>query len=404
MKTIKTPTKSLQEKLANNQDLEKIILKSLRAANQKALKSLEPSLYNALSWPNTIEHYLAYLKTFSKWIPHQSLSSVWNSKNYDMNQEVFDRLCHFYWLIDQKVLPNNTKIIDDEIHGTWFKEWVLNYAKNWGHFLNTPDSFNTNVLDTFLSYAPQYNIQDSMIYDNRGTIRPNTPSGWLTFNQFFARKLNPGLRPISSPQSNELITAPADCIFHTSQQINNDNSILPITLKKTHVCNHINTLLSQSNYANDFKNGTLVHYQLGPYDYHRFHTPVAGEVIEAYTVQEITSLNIALKEHQFYVENNHLNNGYEFNQARGILILDTAQSNHSNIGKVAIIPIGMSQISSVNMNVTPGIQLQKGEEFGYFLFGGSDIIMLFQKGSNLQLDTEHKRHNYGSIIATAEAI
>ena len=404
MKTIETPTQSLQEKLSNNNDLEKNILKSLKTANQKALKCLEPSLYNALSWPNTIEHYLAYLDAFSKWIPRQSLSSVWNTSGYDMNQEVFDRLCHFYWLINQQILPNEARIIDDNKHGVWFKEWLNNYAKNWGHFLNTPASFNTKVLDTFLSYAPQYNIQDSMIYDNRGSIRPNTPSGWLTFNQFFARKLNPGLRPISSPQSNELITAPADCIFHSSQGIKDDNRIEPITLKKTHHCNHVNELLNQSNYVNEFKGGTLVHYQLGPYDYHRFHTPVAGTVVESYTVQETTNLNIELKDYQFHVEKHNPNNGYKFNQARGILILDTAQSNHSNIGKVAIIPIGMSQISSVNMNVTTGVQLQKGEEFGYFLFGGSDIIMLFQKDIDLQLDTEHKHHNYGSIIATANTL
>ena len=39
-----------------------------------------------------------------------------------------------------------------------------------------------------------------------------------------------------------------------------------------------------------------------------------------------------------------------------------------------------------------------------FLFGGSDIIMLFQKDIDLQLDTEHKHHNYGSIIATANTL
>jgi phosphatidylserine decarboxylase len=45
---------------------------------------------------------------------------------------------------------------------------------------------------------------------------------------------------------------------------------------------------------------------------------------------------------------------------------------------VAILPIGMAQVSSVNLTVETGATLRKGEEFGYFLFGGSDIVMLFQ--------------------------
>ncbi|MDY8135201.1 phosphatidylserine decarboxylase [Aquimarina sp. 2201CG5-10] len=65
-----------------------------------------------------------------------------------------------------------------------------------------------------------------------------------------------------------------------------------------------------------------------------------------------------------------------------------------NIGKVAIIPVGMCQGSSVNMTVTIGKTLLKGDEFGYFLFGGSDIIMLFQEGIDLELNKLPEHHNY----------
>jgi phosphatidylserine decarboxylase len=45
---------------------------------------------------------------------------------------------------------------------------------------------------------------------------------------------------------------------------------------------------------------------------------------------------------------------------------------------VAVLPIGMGPISSVNLTLEVGARLQKGDEFGYFMFGGSDIVMLFQ--------------------------
>ena len=50
----------------------------------------------------------------------------------------------------------------------------------------------------------------------------------------------------------------------------------------------------------------------------------------------------------------------------------------SERGLVAILPVGMSMISSVNRTPEVGRALRKGEEFGYFLFGGSDIVLLFQ--------------------------
>ena len=56
-------------------------------------------------------------------------------------------------------------------------------------------------------------------------------------------------------------------------------------------------------------------------------------------------------------------------------------------GLVAVIPVGMSQISSVNFedDVQVGAVFQKGDMLGYFLFGGSDCVMLFQKDAGFQL-------------------
>lgn len=57
------------------------------------------------------------------------------------------------------------------------------------------------------------------------------------------------------------------------------------------------------------------------------------------------------------------------------------------VGLVALLPIGMAYVSSVNLTPEPGARLRKGGEFGYFLFGGSDIVMLFQD-RNVVLNAE----------------
>jgi phosphatidylserine decarboxylase precursor len=403
MKTSNDIIAELQVKLNSDQPLKELLLKSLEQANGNAKKELDPALYKALAWPITVDEYLFFLDSFSKWTPNQE-GDAWKKPGYDQNQEVYDRLCHFHWLINQKITTNGSTTTLIVQNDPWFSKWLIEYANLWGSFLNTPESFNDTILESFIKKSPQYNVQNSMVVDPKtGNLKPNSPSGWVTFNQFFARELNPGLRPIDSPNSNTVICSPADCTFKATYDISTDSTINEIIIKKTHKFASIKNLLDGSPYQNDFANGTFVHSFLGPYDYHRFHTPVSGKVLECRPIQGLVYLAVNITDKQFDAPDSALD-GYEFSQARGIIIIDTAQSDYGNIGKVAIVPIGMCQVSSVNMIATVNSHLLKGDEFGYFLFGGSDIIMLFQDGIDLKLNQKPVHHNYGTEVATCSAL
>jgi len=68
---------------------------------------------------------------------------------------------------------------------------------------------------------------------------------------------------------------------------------------------------------------------------------------------------------------------------------------------VAVLPIGMAQVSSVNLSTEVGAILAKGEEFGYFTFGGSDIIVMFE-ADKVKITAQVGTHyNQGKKIATA---
>jgi phosphatidylserine decarboxylase len=176
-------------------------------------------------------------------------------------------------------------------------------------------------------------------------------------------------------------------------RIEKDSTIKEITIKGTHKIASIPDLLANSapGYKNAFANGMFVHYFLSPYSHHRFHAPVAGVVRECYQVSGFAYLDVNIGKGAFQAPDNS-EDGYEFQQSRGVLIIDTKESTFGNIGLVAIIPIGMANVSSVNMTVpirdTKPIFLQKGDEFGYFLFGGSDIIVLFQIPAEKQILTK----------------
>lgn len=382
-----------------NPDFVQLLESSLNKARNAADGTLNDDLFEALDWPTDILGYYEFLKTFLRWIPQQSPLPAWNGGNG--SQEVYDRLCHFYFLIDQPVGPDNVLIQNDE----YFSDFLIAYADAWGDFLNTPDSFTEEMMESYWKYSPEFRVCDSII----GGRPNNEKQSWDTFNEFFARSLNPGLRPIADPASNKTVALPADCTYKDQYPIAEDSSVSEVVLKQTHRFGNIKDLLEGSAYADAFAGGTFVHYFLGPYSYHRFHTPVSGLVAELTKVHGKTFLDVNLEDTpgQFSAPDKSIKGkppvGYEFSQARGYLIIDTSNSPAGDVGLVAAIPVGMCQVSSVLLNQPIlGQHVEKGTEFGHFEFGGSDIILLFQKGrlpaDGINTDKNSYRY-YGTSVS-----
>ncbi len=395
----------LKTLLSNNPEMEVALLASLKMANVSAKNKLNSDLYKAINnefqgngWPTTIEAYYDYLELYVRLVPNESndpnYPNAWksNGEANGYNQKVYDLLCQFYWLVDQKVPETNVSMQSFKS----FAAWLVDFAKAWGAFLDTEPSLTPESLHSF-KYDTMYNYP--LYAENEST--------WNTFNTFFYREFNDAnpdtgitpLRPIAEPDSNTTIVAPADCTFKEDYAIDSNGNVLDkegqltsVVFKQTHAIGNVKTLLDNSEYAEDFYNGTFVHYFLSPFDYHRFHTPVGGEVLEIKAIQGKVYLNVELTADGQWDAPDGAGDGYEFNQARGLVIVDTK----TEVGKVAILPIGMAQVSGVEMysDKLQGKTVVKGEEFGKFRFGGSDIIMLFEKDpKDLYLFKKDPGHN-----------
>lgn len=384
----------LHHLLEQEPELGQLLEKSLVEARKRAEEELDAELFDALDWPTGLDGYDAYLERFIRWIPQQSDHPAWRTSAPEERyaKEVSDRLAHFFWLVDQQVHEDGSAVAEGS---EGFRGWLTSFARSWGSFLDTPESFDDKLLQSFIEDAPEYHVEESLING-----RPNAPSGWLTFNQFFARELNRGLRPISEPGDNRVVTSPADCSYQHCYDIDEDSAIPATRVKRTHSYGNIHQLLEGSEYADAFAGGTFVHYMLPPSAYHRYHLPVSGEVKEAYTVSGQVYMKVDLTDHQLQSRDS-TDTGYEFFQTRGVVTLDTAASGCGDLGIVAVVPVGMSHVASVNLTATPGTTMAKGEEFGYFLFGGSDIIVLFQAGVDVEVDTDQDPRKVGSVIARA---
>ncbi len=288
-----------------------------------------------------LDGFLAYTDELATWIP--------------VERELAPRGLAFYYVIDQA--PNDLLNQDPK-----FNEWLGHFARAMGHFLDTPAS--VAGVGTFAS-QPRYHVGDYI----------EGPSGWLTFNQFFAREVRPGKRPVAAPCDDRVIVSPADAVFLGQWPIAADSTITVKGVKWS-----IAELLSGSPYAKAFENGTYTHSFLNIDDYHRYHLPVGGVVKEVRNIHGRYSLDVVRNEAgELDVR---AGDAFQFNQERGLLVIDSPV-----VGLVAVLPVGMAVISSVNLTPNVGADLRKGDEFGYFLFGGSDIVMVFQN-PNVRLDAK----------------
>jgi phosphatidylserine decarboxylase len=179
-----------------------------------------------------------------------------------------------------------------------------------------------------------------------------------------------------------------------------DNQLVYTEDEKLHVKTAMISDISQligkdSQYKDIFAGGTLTHTFLDVNDYHRFHAPVDGVLREMRRVPGVSAgggYTMWDNDSKLYYYQNDL--GFQMVETRLCAIIQTEQ-----YGYVAMLPVGMSQICSVNWipELHVGQQLRRGDEMGFFQFGGSDVVLIFQKG--IEVDICHS----GDHILMGEA-
>ena len=303
-------------------------LKTLLEVKPDLSKALDEGIRNAgIVGILSRDEYYAFLDALVTWVPTE--------------RDLVPKMLKFYYIVDQA--PEDALNRDEQ-----FNRWMVRFARDWGRFLDTPES--AKELKGFLS-NPTYRIGDYFV----------GPSGWLTFNQFFAREVRPGKRPVAAPCDDGIVVSPADSVFMGYWPIDDQSDIDVKGIKWS-----IRELLDGSPYQDAFKGGIYTHSFLYVNDYHRYHVPVGGTVKEVRNIHGKVYLDVIKKSDGSL----HPVDGdtYQFAQERGLVVIESPV-----VGLVAILPIGMAQVSSVNLTTETGATLTKGEEFGYFLFGGSDI-------------------------------
>lgn len=188
-----------------------------------------------------------------------------------------------------------------------------------------------------------------------------TGTPFKSFNDFFIRTYKPGLRPFA--------TAPGKMPAFAEGRYYAFKSVAPgqtFPVKGTNL--DPQKLLGNADLARDFEGGPAFIARLCPVDYHRYHYPDAGKTLAHYTVHgKYHSVNpIALQAYpEVFIENE-----------RRISILDT-----ENFGTLAYVEVGALMVGKIVQTADEGLNFKRGDEKGYFLFGGSTVVVLGQKGA-----------------------
>ncbi|WP_039657465.1 phosphatidylserine decarboxylase [Clostridium tyrobutyricum] len=222
------------------------------------------------------------------------------------------------------------------------------FSKIYGHFCDT--KISRNKIKSFIN---DFNIDSSIFEKEAGEFK--------SFNDFFTRKLKKEFRPID--QQEESLISPGDGKLAVYENIDL-NKIVHIkgSIYK------INELINDDNVSKEFLGGTCLVLRLCPTDYHRFHfidSGICGESFrihgDYYSVNPIALSNIP----EIFCRNE-----------RQWSIVTT-----ENFGHVLYIEVGATCVGSIIQTYKPNINVTKGEEKGYFKFGGSTIIIMFPKGT-----------------------
>lgn len=278
---------------------------------------------------------------------------------------------------------------------------------SWGRFLGSPAS--GACLDGWLSQAAQeliaakgnngatgYTFQELFVCPD-----PSAPRlGFASWDAFFVREFRDGVRPVEAPDDDDDDDGAAPPPYpDPTLVITNACESAPLQVRKgirlfdafylKGQPYSLANMLNCSRHAAEFAGGTVYQAFLSALSYHRWHAPVSGRVVALECVP-----GTYFSENWFeglagaQDPDGHDPAGPSLSQpylsavaTRGIVYIE---ARNPRIGLMAIVFIGMSDVSSCEFTVEEGQEVTKGQQLGMFHFGGSSHCMLFRPGVDIQ--------------------
>lgn len=190
-------------------------------------------------------------------------------------------------------------------------------------------------------------------------------SSFATFNDFFYRKLKPGARPCENPDESRTAVSAADCRLTIFPSVSNATELW-IKGKNFSIQRLLADAYPDDAYRYSGMGSSIAVFRLAPQDYHRVHSPVDG-----------------IMGKPVHIDGNY----YTVNPMAVRSNLDVFGENARTVfpiqspafGKVMIVMVGAMMVGSCITTAQPGTLVRRTDELGYFRFGGSTVVVLFER-------------------------
>jgi phosphatidylserine decarboxylase len=249
----------------------------------------------------------------------------------------------------------------EQIYGESFMRWL--YETRFGRVLERgffSRRLFTNIYGSYNDSALSQHKVSRFVRDFKINMDEFEDQEFRTFNEFFIRRFRPGARRFSEQPG--VMPAFAEARYFGFEHVRPDQTF-PVKGADLNV----DGIVGRADLAKPFVGGSLLIARLCPTDYHRFHFPDDGKIKESYRVPGVlhSVSPVALKSFgKTFLENE-----------RVVTILDTKR-----FGLLAYVEVGALCVGKIVQTDPARKEFRRGDEKGYFLFGGSTVILLGEPG------------------------
>jgi len=240
----------------------------------------------------------------------------------------------------------------------------------WARFLDSPASLyvlNETPTGWLCPAALEAIHMDEYVHDPKAAL-----FGFRSWNDFFIRRFKPGARPVAEPHNPKAIVSACESApFSIARDVKAQDTFWlksqPYSLRH----------MLDGHFVDQFAGGTVYQAFLSAENYHRWHSPVSGTVKLIRNVEGAYYAEAAAEGFDPLGPNN--SQGYIAHVNTRALIFIEAEE--PAIGLVCFVAVGMVEVSSCLVGVKEGQHVKKGDEIGFFQFGGSTHCLVFRPGA-----------------------
>ncbi|MFM0630825.1 phosphatidylserine decarboxylase family protein [Paraburkholderia xenovorans] len=249
----------------------------------------------------------------------------------------------------------------------------------WCGFLSGPHSrrhLNSSQPDGWFSAEA-----DNRIGLSQFICDPGEPFwGFASWNDFFTRRFRDGMRPVHQPDNDKIIVSACEAAPYNIRQ---DVQLCDTFWIKSQPYSLVDMFTSAHvEVAKGFVGGSVYQAFLSAFNYHRWHAPVSGVILKAYAVDG-TYYSEADSEGEDPGGLNDSQGYITAVAARAVIVID---SDDRSIGRVGCVFVGMADVSSCVIEALPGQKIVKGDELGFFQYGGSTCCLVFERDVIAEFD------------------